>query len=243
MQQQMKELRSVCSGSATKLDWQVDKMASMHGQCDQLQKNFDKLQATIDDLEASRKAHAESAKLEAVQAAQRVETLQALIFRKNEELRLASQNLDVANSANTDLEKSLKIQAEFGKSEAAQALQKLESLRMEIHQKEEELRIADQSLDATNSAKTSFEIEKEKTMIETQSLLRRVQEGECWLKTIRETAARFTAMDSDEPFWHIWSRLETILQSTAAEAQRQAPGSSTSKDVGTGSGEIGRAHL
>lgn len=289
MQQQIKELKGVCSDSATKLDLQVDEMVSMHGQRDQLQTNFEELQTTIHGLEVILKSQAENEKLEAVQAAQQIERLQAVIRQKDEELRtvgqsldaansantnlevslqtqnetgkseaaqalqnlailqskicqkegelqIANQNLDAANSAKTDLEASLKTRAETGKSEAAQALEKFKSLQAKFTQKDEELQIANQNLDAANSAKSSLEMGKEKAKKEIHSLLLRVQEGDSWLKTIREAAAKFTAMDSREPFAHTWSKLETILQSAAVEAQKQATTSSTCKEAATGSG-------
>ncbi|KAJ5825887.1 hypothetical protein N7474_003025 [Penicillium riverlandense] len=235
MRQQIKELKDVCSGSATKLDLQVNEMISMRGQRDQLQMNFEELQTTIHDLEVSLNSQAKNEKLETVQTAQQIERLQALIRQKDEELRTVGQNLDAANSANTDLQASLQTQTEIGKSEAAHALQSLESLQAKICQKDEELQIVNQNLDAANSAKSSLEMGKEKAKTEIHSLLRRVQEGEGWLKTIREGAAKFTTIDSRESFAHTWSKLETILQS-AAEAPGEAPAFSTRKEVATDSG-------
>lgn len=117
-----------------------------------------------------------------------------------------------------------------------QAAQQIERLQAVIRQKDEELQIANQNLDAANSAKSSLEMGKEKAKAEIHSLLRRVQEGESWLMTIREAAAKFTATNPREPFAHTWSKLETILQSKAAEAQKQASTSSTRKEAATGSG-------
>ncbi|KAJ5612767.1 hypothetical protein N7510_005961 [Penicillium lagena] len=236
MQQQIKELKGVCSGAATKLDLQVDEMVSMHGQRDRLQRHLEELQTTVHNLEVNLKWQMKDEKLEAEKVAQQIERLKAVICQKDEELMAMGQNLDAANSAKMDLEASLLTQTETGKSETAQVLQKLESLQAKIRQKDEELQITNQNLDAANSAKSNLETGKKKAKAEIHSLLRRVQEGESCLNTIREAAAKFTAMDSGEPFACTWSKLETLLQCAAAEVQKQASHYSTRKETATGNG-------
>lgn len=130
------------------------------------------------------------------------------------------------DQANERLEKlETELSSKDGKDICEELQKRIESLQEQLSKKEEECLTVQKELCAANSARSSLESGKTKAKSEIHGLLRRVQESERWMKSVRNTLERLGIDTSKEPFSETWNRLETLLRATTRTSSRPASSS------------------
>ncbi|KAI9925230.1 hypothetical protein MW887_006150 [Aspergillus wentii] len=126
------------------------------------------------------------------------------------------KHLDEANERIESLENQLSLKDDKAQSELQELQRKVESLEEEFSKKKEECLSVQKDLDAANSVKSSLESGKLKAKDEIHALLRRVQDSEEWMKSIRDTLQKLGILKPEEPFAETWNRLEVLLKTAVS---------------------------
>lgn len=139
------------------------------------------------------------------------------------------EKLDQASKRIDKLGHELSLKNEKGDTESNENLQKsVELLQEQLKKEEFTSAVYKEELSAANSAKSSLESGKAKAKAEIHGLLRRVQESEKWMKSIRSTLEKLGIRTAKEPFQEIWVKLETLIR--AANRSSSRPGSSAQRN-------------
>ncbi|KAA8644535.1 uncharacterized protein ATNIH1004_008739 [Aspergillus tanneri] len=127
------------------------------------------------------------------------------------------QQLNEAGEKLTSVEGELSTVSTESQKTSQELQKKLESLCKDLSKKEEEYKSKENELSAVCSAKSDLEHGKSKAKAEIHALLRRVQDAESWVKSIKEVFGQVLPSSIKEQIPDAWNKLQGLLQSTDAQ--------------------------